>query len=247
MSSISGIGSGVGGSSGSLTMPMLRPQRASASDMAAAVMSAADSGKGYLEQADVAQTFSVLTRGKSSLSEEQAAELFSSMDADGDGQLTESELTSSLEKMEAALDQLFQQVAYAQGPRGPEGGQGMPPPPPREDDTGFSAEELQAQLSEIEDAGSDGDAARAELISQVLADFDEADTDGDGKVSLAEARAYEASQSSAATDASQAVRRASGTRGDEDAVAAMRQVARLLETYVGVGDDAGGTRLSVRA
>ena len=244
MSSISGLEAGAGRYSSHM-MPMHRPQRASASDMATAVMSAADGGKGYLEQADVAQTFSVLTRGKSDLSEEQAAEMFSAMDADGDGQVTEAELTSSLEKMEAALAQLFQQTEYAQGAHAARG-MGMPPPL-AEEDTGFSAEELQAQLNEIEASGDTSESARAELISQVLANFDEADTNGDGKVSFAEARAYEASQSSAEAAAVAAQQSEVVPGASDDTSAAMRQAALLLETYFGLGDDSTRSRLSVRA
>ena len=58
------------------------------------------------------------------------------------------------------------------------GGMGSMPPPPPENDTGFTEEELTEQLSEI---GS-SDSQRASLISNIVENFDAADTDGDGKV-----------------------------------------------------------------
>ncbi len=70
----------------------------------------------------------------------------------------------------------------------------MPPPLPpggaqgtSDSNTGFTKDELTGQLSEI---GSD-DAARSGLISKIVENFDEADTNSDGKVSLQEAMAYD--------------------------------------------------------
>lgn len=62
----------------------------------------------------------------------------------------------------------------------------MPPPPPVERRErvpairGFTKDELTSQLSDI---GS-SDSTRSSLISNIINNFDEADTDSDGKVSF---------------------------------------------------------------
>jgi hypothetical protein len=63
---------------------------------------------------------------------------------------------------------------------------GMMPPPPPENDEGFTLKELTAQLEEI---GAD-DSERAAFIQNILDNFDEADSDGDGRVNLQEAMSY---------------------------------------------------------
>jgi signal transduction histidine kinase len=60
---------------------------------------------------------------------------------------------------------------------------------------GFTAEELSAQLEEI---GAD-DSERAAFIQNILDNFDEADSDGDGRVNLQEAIAYNASDNQSAS------------------------------------------------
>lgn len=128
--------------------------------------------QGYLEKSDLASAFGAISGGD----ESAVDEVFAAFDTDSDGKVTESEFASTLSKLQEELDAQFGQMRM-QG--------GMPPPPPAGDE-GFTQEELAAQLEEIGDADSD----RASLIADVVANFEAADADGDGKVSFQEAMAY---------------------------------------------------------
>ncbi|MBW7900994.1 MAG: EF-hand domain-containing protein [Rhodocyclaceae bacterium] len=149
-------------------------QRPDPSAMAEKLFSALDTdSQGYIEQADLETAF-----GKIGTDANGAAELFAQLDGDGDGKVTQDEFSSA---MQAAADELDAQFG-AMRMQG-----GMPPPPPPADDAGFTQEELASQLSEI----GDSDSQRADLISNILANFEAADADGDGKVSFQEALAYD--------------------------------------------------------
>lgn len=87
--------------------------------------------------------------------------LFSKLDADGDGKLTRNEFTSSINQLAEQLDGHFMRARMH--------GDGAPPPAAAE--AGFSKEELTG------------------LVSGITANFDKADANGDGRVSLKEARA----------------------------------------------------------
>ncbi len=145
-------------------------------------------GQGYLEKSDFAAAFSAI--GESD--ESTIADVFAALDGDSDGKVTESEFSSTLSQLQQELDSQFTQMRMqgmaGQGPQGMAGG--MPPPPPPNDE-GFTEDELSAQLDEIGDSDSD----RASLISDIVANFEAADSNGDGKVSFQEAMAYKQAQS----------------------------------------------------
>lgn len=145
-----------------------------------------------------------------------ASELFSSLDGDGDGSVTEQEFSDALSSL---LAQLNEQVGRSgQGPGG------MPPPPPQgSEDSGFSLEELTARLEEI---GS-SDPARASLLSSVIEHFDSADSDADGKVSFKEAMAL---QDSLPDSQSTAASSGSGTQA-QDADQVLARILRLTQAY----------------
>lgn len=153
-----------------------------------------------------------------------ASELFSSLDGDGDGSVTEQEFSDALSSL---LAQLNEQVGRSgQGPGG------MPPPPQGSEDSGFSLEELTAQLEEI---GS-SDPARASLLSSVIEHFDSADSDADGKVSFKEAMAL---QDSLPDSQSTAASSSAGTQAlDADQV-----LARILQLTQAYGASAIQARL----
>lgn len=131
-----------------------------------------------------------------SISDESAiSSAFSSLDSDGDGTISEDELST-----------LFtEESGMAAG--------GMPPPPPptsssTEEDTGYTADELTAIAEEV----SSTDSNLASLLASVVENFDVADADGDGKVTSAEAMAYQQStqETTDATETSSAVSAAGG-------------------------------------
>lgn len=186
------------------------------------------SGKGYIEQSDLESALSAATSGSSQTvtGSASASEIFSQLDGNGDGKVTQDELSTSIAKLAESLDSQFDQ-ARVQG--------GMPPPPPPTDDAGFTQDELSSQLSEI---GS-SDPARASLVSKIVANFAQADSNQDGKVSFQEARAYDqstsaATSSSAASDTSAT---STATASEKTEAQIFRQIMELMRSYGGTGQD----------
>ena len=112
---------------------------------------------------------------------------FSSLDSNKDGSITIDELTSMLSA----------QSTMTSG--------SMPPPPPSssqgKEDNGKTKDELTAMAEEV----SSTDSNLASLLSSVAENFDAADANSDGKVTSAEAMAYQQSTqetSTSGTDAS---------------------------------------------
>lgn len=119
----------------------------------------------------------------SSMSDESAiSEAFSGLDTDDSGSIGLDELSSALSQMAA------QGPMAAGGPPPP-----PPPPPPKssedEEDTGYTVEELTTLASET----SSTDSTLSSLFDTLVANFDAADENGDGRVSATEAMAYERS------------------------------------------------------
>ena len=216
-----------------------RRQKPDAATMAEDLFAKLDtSGKGYIEQSDLtsalSSTSSTSTEGTAS-----ASEIFSQLDSDGDGKVTQDELKTSMQKLAESLDSQFDEMRM-------QGGM-PPPPPPGEDDAGFTEEELTDQLAEI--GGTDS--SRASLISNVVNNFDAADTNEDGKVSFQEAIAYDkanpTSSSSAATDSTSSTdsttSATSVASSDKTDAQVFRQLMELLRTY-GESDDSTKNLLS---
>lgn len=217
-----------------------RRQKPDAATMAEDLFAKLDtSGKGYIEQSDLtsalSSTSSTSTEGTAS-----ASEIFSQLDSDGDGKVTQDELKTSIQKLAESLDSQFDAMRM-------QGGMQPPPPPPSESDAGFTEEELTDQLAEI---GST-DSARASLISNVVNNFDAADTNEDGKVSFQEAIAYDeanpTSSSSSTTDSTSSTDSATSTTSvassDKTDAQVFRQLMELLRTY-GDADDSTKNLLS---
>lgn len=134
-----------------------------------------------------------------------ADRLFTKLDADGDGKITRSEFSSSVNQLAEQLDQHYMRLRL-------HGEGGLPP---QAADAGFSRDELTG------------------LASSIAADFDRADANGDGRVSLKEARALgQAVAGSAAPDLKSAV-------ADSRNVELMLQVVRLMQAYGVVGGTDG--------
>ena len=202
-----------------------RRQRPDASTMAEDLFAKLDTtGKGYIEQSDLTSAISALSSTSSSGSN-SASELFSQLDSDGDGKVTQDELTTSLQKLAESLDSQFDQMRM-------QGGM-PPPPPPSESDAGFTEEELTDQLAEI--GGTDS--ARASLISNVVNNFDAADTNEDGKVSFQEAIAYDKANPASSTSSTDSTSSATSVASSDTTDAQVfRQLMDLLRTY-GSADD----------
>jgi len=105
---------------------------------------------------------------------------------------------------------------------------GMPPPPPQEGgqgDQGFTKDQLTSMTKDL----SSTDSERSKVMSDVAANFDAADINGDGKVSGSEARTFEdsknASGSGSSTDTS-----STSSASNADAQF-MKQMVQLLKSY----------------
>lgn len=182
MNGISGMSGGMG-----MLQNMYGMQRPTPEEAAQQLFAELDtSGQGYIELSDLESAFQQVSSVSSSSSvetdESDLEELFSQIDSDGDGKVTEEELTDSLTKLDQQMSDLFAQMRMGEAM----GSMPPPPPPPPENEEGFTEDELSAQLEEI----GDSDSERSTLIQSILDNFAEADSDGDGKVSMDEAMAY---------------------------------------------------------
>jgi Ca2+-binding EF-hand superfamily protein len=215
------------GSYASAMIGMQRPSRPDSNKLAEELFAQIDTGgKGYIEQSDLEAAFEQVGAAGGSSS---ADDLFSSLDSDGDGKVTQDEMRSGLQSLMDSLDSQFESMRMSEAMGG------MPPPPPPGDDTGFTKEELQSQLDEI--GGTDS--KRASLLSGIIENFDEADADGDGKVSFQEAMAYDQSATSSSTAAA-----STGESSSESASEAqlMLQIMKLAQAYglFGQKDESAG-------
>ena len=219
-------------------------QRSHASQMAADLFSQLDtSGKGYIDETQLTSALSSLNGSSGSSGTSSASQLFSQLDSDGDGKVTESEMTSGFTKLAEALDSQYNQ-SRMQDATG-----AMPPPPPPSNDTGFTQDELEQQLSEI---GS-SDSQRSSLISSVVNNFSSADTNGDGKVTFQEAMAYD--QSTSATSSTSTTSSSTSSNSDSSGNSSntsttqttdaqmFRQLMELMRLY-GNNDNANSNTLS---
>ena len=138
-------------------------------------------------------------------------------------------MSSSIQKLADALDS----QAFSSRMGGAHEAAGMPPPPPPEEDAGFTQDQLSSQLSEI---GST-DSERSDLISKIVSNFDKADANGDGKVSMQEAMTYDQSSQSRSTSSTTDTSTASTTSSSQSDAALMHKLMELARAY-GPGSDA---------
>lgn len=234
----------------SMAMMQGAQRRSDPAKMAADLFSKLDTtGQGYLEKTDFQSAFDSVSGSASSTSSVDA--LFTQLDGDSDGKVTQQEFSDTLTQLSAQLEQQFQstrmQDAMSGGGMGGMGG--MPPPPPPQNKDGFTQDELSSQLDEI---GST-DSQSSTLISSIIENFEAADTNSDGKVSFQEAMTFDQSSQSSATANSTT----SGTTANTSATAAsaqasdgqvMLQIMRLMDAYgVGAENHAASNSLSVVA
>lgn len=192
---------------------------------ASAAFSALDrQQKGYLEVSDFAAALQQLQ--DNSRTGQQASEMFQQLDADQDGKLTASEFTSAVSELYSALAPGGQRGIAGTSPRG------MPPPPP--EDTGKTVDELTA----MQQAAASEDPALAADLAKLVAQFDNADQDGDGKVSAKEAMAFREQQQDS-SDSTQLAQR------DDSQLLLQRTLTQLLKTYGSSGTAPGQSNLVV--
>jgi Ca2+-binding EF-hand superfamily protein len=215
---------GIGGNSSMMMQGMGRMQRQDPTKMAEELFSKLDtSGKGYIEQSDLQTALqSVPASGGAS-----AEDVFASLDGDSDGKVTQQEMSDSIKKLSDALDNQFQNMRMSGAMAGM--GSGIQR---GGDDAGLSQEDLTSQLASIGNADSN----RADMLSSLLDNFDQVDTDSNGKVSFDETPAYKQSGQNAAATAN--------TSGEAEV---LMQIMNLAQAYGLGGNNASGASLSVSA
>lgn len=234
MSSIGAIGGSSNWSAMQGMQGMRRPPDGG-QKMAADLFSQIDSsGQGYIDKS----TLQAAVEQSSSSSPSNVDELFSALDGNSDGKITKDEFTDSFQSLARQLESQLMSGNSMQAGNMP------PPPPPPQNGAGFTKDELTSQLNEI---GS-SDSTRSSLISSVIENFDQADSDGDGKVSFKEAMAFDQSRSSDSTTSSTSNSSSSASLASEDLNAKlMRQLMQLMQAYNLNDQSSEGSNISLVA
>jgi Ca2+-binding EF-hand superfamily protein len=237
---IGGIGSG-GSYFASMTHDtgQTRRQRPDPSEMVDNLFSKLDSsGKGYLEKSDLVSAYENVGATSSTASVD---DVFSTLDADTDGKVTKEEMATGIQKLAEQLDSAFNAMRM----------RGMPPPPPPSGggkDSGLTQDEISSIASTTEDS------KLAELMNNLAANFDKADSDGDGKVSVQEAMAFQAKQattsstsstaSTSGTDSTTAVADSTSDTDQSSTVDILRRILDLMRAYAPNTDDKSASLVS---
>lgn len=215
---------GIGGGSSMMMQGMGRMQRQDPTKMAESLFAKLDtSGKGYIEKTDLQTAF----QSVSTPSGASADDVFASLDGDSDGKVTQQEMSDSIKKLSDALESQFQSLRMNGMGGGMGAGMGM-----RKSGDGMTQEDLTSQLASIGNTGSN----RTSMLSSLIDNFDQVDTDGNGKVSFEETRAYKQSSQGTAV--------AANTSSEAQV---LMQIMNLAQAYGLNGNPAGSTGLSVVA
>jgi len=241
MSSISGIG---GGYSSMMTQGMGCMKRPNPTEIANDLFSKLDtSGQGYIEKADLQNALSqASSKGNASGSSTGADDLFSHLDTNGDGKVTKQEFSDTVKKLADELDQQFQS-GRMRGSMPQMGGMPPGPPPGAGNDKGMTKEELTSAAKEV----SGSDSGLASMLKDVVQNFDAADTNQDGKVTMQETLAYQQSQSTAELGNSATAKSgsagATSSKSDSSEARLMMQIMKLAQAY-GIGQEGGSAPTS---
>lgn len=247
MSSISGIGGGYSSMMMQGMGGMRGMKRPDPTEMANDLFSKLDtSGQGYIEKADLQGAFDqAASKVNASGNSTGADDLFSQLDTDGDGKVTKQEFSDSVKKLADELDQQFQS-ARMQGAMSEMGGMGgMPPgpPPAAGEDQGMTKEELASAAEEV----SGSDSSLSSMLTDLVQNFDAADANQDGKVTMQETLAYQQSQSTAgsgtATTATSENAGATASSSDSFEAQLMMQIMKLAQSY-SIGQESGSAATS---
>lgn len=197
------------------------------------------SGKGYIEKSDLQSALSQLSKSDSSNSSSNSSaadDMFAKMDSDGNGKVTKEEMSATIEKIAAKLDGPFPRMRMQDGQ-----GEQRDMPPPQGGDQGLSKDQLTSMSKELSSTNSE----RSKVISDVAANFDTVDTNGDGKVSASEARAFEKSKNSSGAGSS--TDQSSTASSSSSDAQFMKQMMHLLKSYGGINQAAENNNFSASA
>lgn len=141
-------------------------------------------GQGFIEKSDLQSAFDQVSSSRPSSGGASVDEVFQALDGDGDGKVTRQDMSDGIQKLADQLEGQFQNMRM-QGKGGGMGGMGSA--------GGVSRDELSGMVNSAQGATQQMDA--------LLANFDTADADQDGKVSAQEARSFQEANASASTAA----------------------------------------------
>lgn len=198
-------------------------QRPDPSQMANKLFAKLDTkNQGYIEKSDLQSALNQISGSSISDNTSNVDEIFKQLDGDSDGKITKDEMSSGMQKLADQLDSQFNSMRTSG-----KGGQGMgsmPPPPPPSSGKSDSGDGLtKDQLTSISKETGSTDSKLANLVEN----FEKADTNQDGKVSMQEAIAYDqTNQTSASTSAST---ESSSTKNTEAKV--MLKIMQLMQAY----------------
>lgn len=163
---------GAGGCSSAMMGEMSGMQRPDPSKMADNLFAKLDTkGQGYIEKSDFQDAFDQVSSKIPSVDD-----VFKALDNNGDGKITKQEMSDSVQKL---ADQLVSQLQSMR--MGGKGG-GM-------DSIGMSKSDISSM--------ADSTGSTSQMLSDLVQNFDAADTNQDGKISAQEAMAFQASNETA--------------------------------------------------
>jgi len=199
----------------------------STSQIASSLFSKLDTkSQGYIEKTDLESAFSSISSDSSS----NVDDLFSALDSDSDGKVTKDEMTSGIDNLLSGLNSQFDSMRMQGGMGGSGGPQGTPPPPPPQggegtEDTGLTKDEMTSIASSTDDS------KLSSLMTDISENFEAADTNEDGKVSMQEAMAYKDS-SDKANGSSSGSNDSTSTSSSNSAMSQItRQIQQLISAY----------------
>lgn len=234
--------SSIGGNSAMTMQGMRGMKRPDPTQMADNLFSKLDSsGQGYLTKADLQTAFDKVSSSSSSSSTSSSTassvdDLFSKLDGNGDGKVTKQEFSDTLKKVADQLDNQAMSMRMNGGMQGAMGGDG-----------GMTKDQLTTAAKEA----SSSDSTASSSLTNLVNNFDKADTNSDGKVSFQEAMAYQqktassdSSSSSASTSSSTSAGSTSSASNSSDLdTKVLAQIMKLMQAYSLGGDQAGSSGL----
>lgn len=237
---MSSIGA-IGGSNYVTAQPVRRAERPDIAQTAKKLFSALDTtGQGFIQKADLQNAFkqSSSTANPASSSSDSVDDLFSALDTDNNGKVTQQEFTDSLQRLAGRDAQPSPGMAPPGGGMGGPGG--TPPPGGGMGGPGGAPPPGGGMLGAQAPSG-----AASSKTSGLTTSFDPADTNQDGTVSLQEALAYAQSNANANSASSTDGQSANASNRPE----LTRQIAQLAQAYGmgGGGQERAQPSLSVTA
>jgi Ca2+-binding EF-hand superfamily protein len=214
-------------------------QRPDPSQMANKLFAKLDTkNQGYIEKSDLQSAFDQISGSSSSDNTSSVDEIFKQLDGNSDGKITKDEMSSGMKKLADQLDSQFNSMRTSekggQGMGGMQGMGSMPPPPPPSSGKSDSGDGLtKDQLTSISKETGSTDSKLTNLVKN----FEKADTNQDGKVSMQEAMVFD--QASKSSSSSSAATESASSSSTNSEASVMMKIMQLMHAYGGIGQASG--------